>query len=421
MVDGGGRLNGVSEQGRIAVLDLARGIAVLGILAVNVTTMAGPGVASSTPDWHGHARIWDWAAFIVMWLFFEGKMRAIFATLFGASLALFLARGDEDARLLEQVRRLLWLAIFGYLHFLLFWWGDILFTYAIAGAIALLFRELPPGRLLGLGAGMFLFVSLAAAAEIWWILDASHALVAGTAQPQDIRAVAAYEHDAMASDKAKLAEYAMGFWQAVRHRLAVMPAYPLSLASQAVFEALPLMLCGMGLARSGFFTGAWPRRAMLTMAIGGAAIGLGWYAALFAYEASQGFAPTPVRLLAFRLGLVGRFAMAASYLAIIVMVGKGVLRTRLGARIAAAGRMALSNYLGTTVVMTFLFHGWGLALVKQQYGHAALNGFVLLGWVLMLGWSRPWLAWAGIGPLEYAWRRLAGMGIRKAAQTSPVR
>ncbi|WP_066552030.1 DUF418 domain-containing protein [Croceicoccus bisphenolivorans] len=403
-----------ASHGRIALLDLARGFAVLGILVINVTTMSGPGLASMTPDWHGHAAPRDWAAFLFAWLFFEGKMRAIFATLFGASLALFLDRGDEHRRTLEQVRRLLWLAVFGYLHFLLFWWGDILFTYAIAGMIALLFKDMAPFRLIGLGIAMFVFVAIGAAAEVWWMLSLSRDVIAGTASPEGVATIQAFEQGLMVKADAKMAEYAMGFGQAITYRITEDPAYPFALASMAVLEALPLMLCGMGLARSGFFAGEWSRRAMWTIALSGAAVGLVWYGAMFAYEASQGFALTPVAWMAYRFGMIGRLAMAGSYLALIVLFGTAILHTDMGRRIASAGRMAFSNYIGMTVLMTFLFHGWGLGLGGREYGHATLMLFVVLGWIVMLGWSAPWLRRFGIGPLELAWRTLSGMGIRRA-------
>lgn len=403
---------------RIAVLDLARGLAVMGILVINATTIAGPGLAADNPDWHGHAALRDWISFVPAWLLFEGKMRAMFAILFGASLSLFLAGRDEVTGVIRQVRRLLWLAVFGYLHFLLFWWGDILFTYAIAGMLAMLFKDLPAERLFALGIGALLFVAAFAVMEVWWILEASHAVFAGTASEADARAVADFAAAMQTKADAKLAEYAMGFGAAIRYRLTVMPLYPFELAGEAVFEAFPLMMIGMALANSGMFHGDWSRRALATLAAGGIALGLAWGATMLAYLASQDFATTPAALLSFRLGLVGRTAMAAGYLALVVLAGRAILATAFGRRIAAAGRMALSNYLGSTVVMTFLFHGWGLGLVSHEWGHSALMGVVALGWLAMLVWSRAWLARFGIGPLEWVWRRLAGITIRR---DGPVR
>ena len=73
--------------------------------------------------------------------------------------------------------------------------------------------------------------------------------------------------------------------------------------------------------------------------------------------------------------------------------------------LAAVGQMAFSNYIGTSLVMTFLFHGWGLGLYAR-YGRLELIAFVLLGWALMLAWSKPWLAHFRYGPLEWLWRSL---------------
>jgi len=385
----------------------------MGILVINVTTMAGPGIASMTPDWNGTATPIDWATFTFTWLFFEGKMRAIFAALFGASLVLYLDRGERETRLLRQVRRLLWLAVFGYLHFLLFWWGDILFTYAIAGMIALLFRAVAPWRLLGMGGAIYAVVSLLGFAEASFILGAAHSAASGSASPETAGFVA--KVGAALNDEAavRMAEYAMGFGEAAAYRLHETPFFPFMMAARAVPEALPLMLCGMGLARTGFFAGEWPRRTMVMITVIGAVVGLGWYGAMFAYAASQGFRIETVAFLPFQIGFIGRFAMAAAILAGSVMLAPALLRGGLGRRAAAAGRMALSNYLGCSVSFAFLFNGWGLGLGEERYGHAVLMLFVLLGWAAMLAWSRPWLDRLGIGPLEYLWRRLSGMRIRR--------
>lgn len=388
-------------------MDLARGIAVLGILVVNVTTIAGPGIASMSPDWHGHATGADWAAFAFTWLFFEGKMRALFAILFGASLALYLDKGDPVVRTLGQVRRLLWLAVFGYLHFLLFWWGDILFTYAIAGMIALFFKEMSASRLIGTGIAIFLLFAAVGMAEIWWLMALSRDVVAGTASPEAIVTITSFEEGVMANARMKMQEYAMGFSAAAAYRLSELPLYPVQLAGEAVLEALPLMLCGMGLARSGFFRGQWPRRTLWAIAAIGGSVGLLWYGVMLVYWASQDFAITPMAWLAYRFGMPGRLAMAGCYLSLIVLCGRAILASHFGRRVAAAGRMALSNYLGTTILMTFLFHGWGMNLGEREYGHAMLLLFVLLGCTVMLAWSQPWLARFGIGPLERLWRQLA--------------
>ncbi|MDE2619781.1 MAG: DUF418 domain-containing protein, partial [Sphingomonadales bacterium] len=110
------------------MLDLVRGIAVLGILAINLGGYAGPIAAALSPNLPSPGTPADELWFALTTLVFEGKMRALFTLLFGASLLLFIdraeARGEDGERL--QLRRLGWLALFGYLHYVLLWWGDIL-------------------------------------------------------------------------------------------------------------------------------------------------------------------------------------------------------------------------------------------------------------------------------------------------------
>lgn len=77
----------------------------------------------------------------------------------------------------------------------------------------------------------------------------------------------------------------------------------------------------------------------------------------------------------------------------------------LGRRFVAAGRMAFSNYLGTSLVMMLVFQGWAGGLFGELH-RAGLLLLVALGWVLMLAWSRPWLAYFRYGPLEWLWRCL---------------
>jgi uncharacterized protein len=99
-------------------------------------------------------------------------------------------------------------------------------------------------------------------------------------------------------------------------------------------------------------------------------------------------------------------ALALAYAARLTLAAPRLLATRLGARLNAAGRMAFTNYIATSLVMTAIFYGWGLGLFATV-GAAWQWAFVILGWALMLGWSKPWLARFGQGPLERAWRILA--------------
>ena len=133
-----------STPSRIAVLDLIRGVAVLGILAINIAGFAAPISASDTPALPFAPTHSDEISFAFAMVIFEGKMRALFSLLFGASMQLFVERADAAGRHGEalQMRRLAILAAVGWLHYILLWWGDILFVYAVCGFFALALRRM---------------------------------------------------------------------------------------------------------------------------------------------------------------------------------------------------------------------------------------------------------------------------------------
>jgi len=381
----------VERQGdaaRIAALDLIRGIAVLGILAVNIASLAGPAFASLTPHYPDRATPADEAAFALALLLFEGKMRGLFTLLFGAGMVLFIDRAEARGRdgALLQTRRLGWLAVLGYLHFLLVWHGDILFIYAVVGLLVLALHDRPLAHL-GWGALAF-FV-------LWHGAGAAVSLLGPGNSLAELTAFAARQTSAQTgSYGAMLALRMHGEWY-----------YPLSVALSSLGETGPLMVLGMVLYRSGFFTGSWRADRLRQLAIGGTLLGgaltLGW----LAWAWPRHF-PAPAMLdYLLYYSAFPHLPMTLGYAAALVLAAPRLLATRLGQRLAAAGRAAFSNYVGSGLLMGLIFNGWGLGQFNR-HGAAALVLFVLAGWVLMLAWSSPWLASFRQGPLEWLWRSL---------------
>lgn len=379
----------------------------LGILAVNIAGFAGPPSATYTPSIPLAASPADEWAFAAMFWLFEGKMRALFSLLFGASMLLFVERADEQGRDGQtlQLRRLGWLALFGYLHFLLLWWGDILFLYAVAGTLALALRKAPVPVLVGSGMALFLFWQVAGTA-----LSLSDAAVeqAALARPSDAalqERIAAIKAPYRAQDAADMAEARSDWGAQVAAKLTERPLYPLRVTLFAIGETLPYMLLGMALLRAGFFSGQWSVRRLRLVVLGG--LGLGGAISLWAslWVRTAHFPEMTMRLLVnYALGLP-HLAMAVGYAALLMLVLPHLARSRLGGRLVAAGRMAFSNYIGTSLAMGALFYGWGLEQFAR-HGAAAHWLFVLLGWALMLLCSAPWLARFRQGPLEWLWRSL---------------
>ena len=392
---------------RIATLDLARGIAVLGILAVNLGGFAGPMAATITPAWNGPVGAGDEWAFAIMLVLFEGKMRALFSLLFGASLLLFIERAEAQGRngSLLQMRRLGWLALFGYLHFLLLWWGDILFTYALAGLVVLALRRLPARALVPVALLIFTVWHAGGMAKTAPGVLEEAKVLAGATTLRGQGAYFTYRAKQVLPARQEMWREKGEYARLVRYKAQEEPAFPINAAISTLCESVPLMLIGLALYIDGFFTGGWSRRRLKWMAWlgigGGGLITL----AITAFAMEQHF---PRKLMNAAIGFwlaLPHLMMALGYLAAIALAAPALLRSSLGQRIEAAGRMAFTNYLGCTLVMTGIFYGWGLDLmgrVPERWYWA----FVLGGWLVMLAWSKPWLARFRQGPLEWLWRSL---------------
>lgn len=396
---------GVSS--RVASLDLIRGVAVLGILAMNIGGFAGPPGAVGNPNIPAPASFADQLGFAIKFLFFEGKMRALFTMLFGASMVLFIERAEATGRFGEmlQLRRLGWLMLFGLAHYYLIWWGDILFLYGLVGLIALLMRDMATGTLIRVALAIFvLWHAIGAAMDLPNVLS-EQAVLNGTASPAEtashaayVKAVDLYAHDHI---ETKLG----GFAQLAADRLGEWTFRPLEGALLSVGETLPLMLLGMALYRTGFFKGCWTRRRMWMWAGGGIVAGLIPTGLVLAWVWREGFPVRTMDSVLLYWMAVPHLLMALGYSALLVLAAPRLARTLAGNRIEAAGRMAFSNYIGTSIAMTAIFYGWGLGAIGRV-GHAWQWAFVVAGWLAMLAWSGLWLRHFRRGPLEWLWRSL---------------
>ena len=397
----------LAKSTRLRSLDLIRGIAVLGILAVNVANFAAPGSAAVSPDLPHASSAADHAAWLITFVLFEGKMRALFSMLFGASLLLFIERMDATARdgTWLQARRLLWLMLFGYLHFMLVWDGDILFLYAVVGFVALLLRRWS-SRQMVLGAALTLAVWQGWGLSIWGgSLGDEAAVVSGKATPAAQKRHAADLALFRAYDAQDAIDAKRSWLSLAKHKLAERVPDPLGLVGFNWGETLPWMLIGMALLKSGLFAGAWPRRRMVRLAAAGLALGGAATLAFAAWAASHHYPEIALRFAMQFGGVLPHTAMTLGYAALLVLAAQALLRTVPGQMLEAAGRMAFSNYLGTSLVMTALCQGWGLGLYGQ-FGAAQRWTLVLLVWALILAWSQPWLTRYRQGPMEWLWRSL---------------
>jgi uncharacterized protein len=182
-----------------------------------------------------------------------------------------------------------------------------------------------------------------------------------------------------------------GFLQAIRLRFALAPFLPFKVALATATETLPLMLVGIALFRSGFFTGGWSRQAIVRLAVAGIGIGGMLTLPVLWWIWAHHFPPRAMLGVMDHIAAIPRAIMALGYLAALMLCWPGTSAHPLARRLAAAGRCAFTNYLGTTVLMGAVFSGWGLGR-GPELPRMWLPAFVVLGWIAMLAWPAWWLA-----------------------------
>ena len=393
---------------RIASLDFIRGIAVMGILAANIIAFGQPFAAYMYPDAflvpHNEAEEWMWIAQFVL---IDGKMRGLFTLLFGAGLYLFMekawSRGEGRAL---QARRLGWLLLFGLGHFFLIWRGDILTFYALFGLVSLAAirwaakTQLVVG-LLGYAAGVVLVGSFMLSPYV----------IAETEFGE--QPAYAEMREQLAADKGRALDHEM-----VEYRIISEGSYGDFVAHNVTdhkgdlpfnififgFETLPLMLIGMALYRFGLFSGAMNTGRMLRWGSAGIVIGSGVTLLVALWVRDAGFSYWSTLAAFMSLSALPRLPVVLGLAAVLAVVGARASGW-LAERVSAAGRAAFTNYLGTSVLMLFVFHGWGGGLFGAL-GRTELYLVMAASWLVMLAWSKPWLDRFRFGPLEWLWRCL---------------
>lgn len=393
---------------RIATLDIVRGVAVTGILAMNIVAFAMPFQAYLNPAVYGMAGPADFASWAVSFVLVDGKFRGLFSFLFGASTLLVVERAEAAGQSAAAVHysRMAWLLLFGLAHFYLVWFGDILAAYALTGLVLFFFKDLPPRTLMVWGVALVIVQSLIFGGLAFSAADlAARAATDAEAARQWAALETQFGPSPGDAEIAKAMALHLGPWSGLVHeKLAMRTWEPLTTTLFFGWETLAYMLFGMAALKSGFFRGAWPVGRYRGIALIGLAITVPVYA-FFAWRvASTGFSAEATLLYAFAaptpLRPVMVFAIAAL---IIVLTRKGGAVVE---RIAAAGRAAFTNYLGTSILMTTLFYGYGFGL----YGSLTRIQLwipVVAVWAVMLLWSKPWLDRFRYGPFEWLWRSLS--------------
>lgn len=412
-----------SEASRIESLDVFRGFALLGILLLNIIGFGlfSPSYSNPAFDLIGTAtaNTWTWGT---IELFAEGSMRCLFSILFGAGVVLF-TTGDNAKSGWIHYKRTFWLLMFGLFDaYILLWNGDILVTYALAGAVLYLLRNksaktlfIISGTLVLLMSLQHLGIGLALKQTSNMYDEVSLADAAGQEEivSKDKREAAIvwedFSNDYSLSPEqikaeivARTSNYADAFdWNAKKNA----DLYSLVLPTFMIWDTLAMMLLGMAFYKTGILQAARSPIFYKKLMVLGFGVGLliNGYEIYRAYTSGFDlFASFAQMQPTYHIGRIG---MAFGYIGLLGWICQTGYLKSLTSRLSAVGRMALTNYLMQSLICAVIFTGLGFGLLGR-FQRVELYGIVIVIWLFQLWLSPLWLSRFRFGPVEWLWRTL---------------
>ena len=400
---------------RINSIDVLRGVAVLGILFINIWVFALPQLAhidSAPKGGNGQLNLASW---LICEILVEGKMRALMSLLFGTGVILLTSRiessGGSAGVTDIYYRRNIWLLVFGVSQsYLLIWVADFIYVYALVGLLLFPFRKMRAEGLIVVG-----FLALAV-------------LVPGRVElesPNDVSRESSAQKKSLENERAELAaskptdeRQQTGLWILPPTDTPISETIKLQRSdywtvfknsnedlvwfqargfyTRYLWDVAGMVFIGMGLAKLGLFQRGQPTVVCGLLMAFGYGVGLP-----LTIDLVSGF-HEPHAHVAYD---VARLGVSLGHVGLVLFICNAGIWQRLTGSLAATGRMALSNYIAQTVVCTLMFNGYGLGLYgKLERWHTFLLA-VAIGVVQMVVCTF-WLRVFSFGPMEWLWRSL---------------
>ncbi|TDH20680.1 DUF418 domain-containing protein [Segetibacter sp. 3557_3] len=417
----------VDSADRLQTVDMIRGVALLGILMMNIP---GFGIHWSVydPILKGSPRNADYITLEVVETFFSGTMRGLFSMLFGAGMILFTLNKKEapgGVTVAEYYyRRLLWLVLFGVFNaYVLLWIGDILFFYGLCGMLLFPFRKLDPKWLVLIG-----------------LLCMGIGMLKGVLSYQEFRAPRMAYVEAIAAEKAnkKLTEKqkeAKAEWLRIEERrkpdtsrigtdLRTMDSgYPTIFSDfiprnsgsetwgmyHGLWDMLMMMFIGMGLFMWGFFSNRLSTsNYTMTLLIGyGLGIPISYIMFSKGWVGSRNLGPYLDRYSMTHEILydLRRLLLCLGHASLLLLIYRSKVVPWLMKALSNVGQMAFTNYLMQSIICTLFFYGYGLSKYNELR-YYQLYYVVIAVWIFQIIYSAIWLRYFRFGPFEWLWRSL---------------
>ena len=363
----------VKTSERYVILDALRGFALLGICMANfpefsLYTFLSPEAVAAMPT-----AVADTITRYLLYVLVDGKFYTLFSLLFGIGFSIIIRNAERKGTNGFRIfyRRMGMLLLFGFLHLMFIWSGDILMLYALLGMLLPLFRRISDKKLLG-WALFFLILPIA----MDGVCEMTHTnLALPFIHLQDTYCAkygineanfAYWLHDAE--------DYGTVFQFLVQGACVRMQEF---IIGNRYFKVLGLFLIGFYIGRHRVYADLEGGRNLLVKVFRrGFTLGLPC-SLLYAWSSMSGHP-------------FGNTLHSACYFISVL---------------AAPGRMALTNYIGQSVIGMFLFYGIGLGW-GSTIGLWQTEVIVLAVFLFQVLFSRLWLSGFRFGPLEWIWRML---------------
>lgn len=417
----------VGQKDRIVFLDSLRGIAILGILLMNIPSFGLPGPVGHDPSLlneQGTINYYVWH--LVNW-FPEGTQRALFSMLFGAGIILFTSRLENKLSgvlpLDYFIRRQLWLIVFSLFDvFVLLWHGDILLDYACLGMIMVAFRKLPPKALL-IGAGICFLLMMARENRDFYqdkkiiykgeavaLIDTSKTKLTDQ-QKDDLGAMNEFKERNTVIKKTKRMEKAIRqvngtYEESYEYRTNRYVEDLVTYLFFGIWDVLLFMFIGMAFFKMGILMGQAPIKTYWLLFIGGLGLGLTISYFRLQYQIDNQFNWYEyTKNVKFQFYELSRTLRALGIFGLIMLLYKSGWFKWLFTLMRPVGQMAFTNYLAQSLLCGVFFNGFGLGMYGELQRHE-IYYVVAAIWILQIIWSHIWLRYYRFGPLEWAWRSL---------------
>lgn len=417
----------ISQKDRILFLDCIRGMALLGILIMNITAQGQAHQLYDTMDLRLPLTGYNYYAWAIENFVFEGTMRGLFSILFGAGTLLLINRLEKNNSGLIPAdiyyRRVMWMIVFGLINaYVLLWPGDILYPYGVAGLFLFPFRNLSVKKLL---LAAFIVLSIATYKEYTFLHKRKEVITQGRIA------------EALTAKNAKLTDEQkefLGKWSDLKKN-GTRDSIPARLAEEEkkivgknyaqifkeytkvntqiqstgfytfnIWDMLIFFFIGMALFKSGFITGALPNRIYFITAFIGTGVGL-WlnYIHLSLNYSVQFDLIKYTEKTTSEFYELRRVFQTVGYLSILVLLYKAIPLRKIFKIFAPVGQMAFTNYLSQSIITSIIFFGFGLFSKLQRYELYYVVGSI---WIFQIIFSHIWLRYFRLGPLEWLWRSL---------------